>query len=158
MTKNAPRFRFGRYEEPRERRYPTTGEERLRIELEDAASSSWWARILYTLGSQYGRTQLRFVGKTEDGRRRYVSDTFPGPPLGPTPLDEQSAPGMEASLRGVCQQIAGDGWNEARGQSTVGHYLTPRKRRLTEGPAPEDRPQTRTWNTVFRRRSLYWWM
>lgn len=32
-------------------------EERLRVELEDAASRKWWARILYTLGSQYGRTQ-----------------------------------------------------------------------------------------------------
>lgn len=87
-------------------------EETLQIELEDAASGSWWRRILYTLGSQYGRTQLRFVGKADGDRRLYVSDTFPGPPLGATPPDEQWAPGMEASLAGLRQQLAGDGWAE----------------------------------------------
>lgn len=87
-------------------------EETLQIELEDAASMSWWARILYTLGSQYGRTQLRFVGKTDDDRRLYVSDTFPGPPPGATPPAEQWAPGMEASLAELRQQIARDGWSE----------------------------------------------
>lgn len=92
-------------------------DEKLQIELEDAASQSWWARILYTLGSQYGRTQLRFVGKTDDDRRLYVSDTFPGPPLGATPPEEQWAPGMEASLAELRQQIARDGWAEtSRGQ------------------------------------------
>ena len=91
-------------------------EETLQIELEDAASGSRWRRILYTLGSQYGRTQLRFVGKADD-RRLYVSDTFPGPPLGATPPDEQWAPGMEASLAELRQQIARDGWSEtSRGQ------------------------------------------
>lgn len=92
-------------------------EQKLQIELEDAASSSWWARILYTLGSQYGRTQLRFVGKADGNRRLYVSDTFAGPPLGATPPEEQWAPGMERSLAGLRQQIARDGWSEAgRGQ------------------------------------------
>jgi hypothetical protein len=86
--------------------------ETLEIELEDAASSSWWARILYTLGSQYGRTQLRFVGKT-DHQRLYVSDTFPGPPLGATPPEEQWAPGMQASLDGLRRRIAKDGWSES---------------------------------------------
>lgn len=88
-------------------------EEMLRIELEDAASRSWWARILYTLGSQYGRSQLRFVGKTDDQRRLYVSDTFPAPPLGATPPEEQWAPGMEASLAELRQQLAREGWSEA---------------------------------------------
>ncbi|MGN7200078.1 hypothetical protein [Arthrobacter sp. SAFR-044] len=87
-------------------------EERLRIELEDAASRKWWARILYTLGSQYGRTQLRFVGKAEDGRRLYTGDTFPGPPLNPTPPEEAWAPGLQASLGRLRQEIAGDGWAE----------------------------------------------
>ncbi|WP_457950343.1 hypothetical protein ACTAQI_07040 [Pseudarthrobacter sp. alpha12b] len=87
-------------------------EERLRIELEDAASRKWWARILYTLGSQYGRTQLQFVGRTVDGRRLYASDTFPGPPLNPTPPEEAWAPGMEASLSQLRQEIARDGWSE----------------------------------------------
>lgn len=87
-------------------------EERLRIELEDAASRKWWARILYTLGSQYGRTQLRFVGSTEDGRRLYTSDTFPGPPLNGTPPEEAWAPGLQASLRQLRQEIDSDGWTE----------------------------------------------
>lgn len=86
--------------------------ERLTVELEDAASSKWWARILYTLGSQYGRTQLRFVGKADDGRRLYVSDTFPGPPLNPTPPEEEWAPGLQASLRQLRQEITRDGWSE----------------------------------------------
>ena len=88
-------------------------EQKLQIELEDAASSSWWARILYTLGSQYGRTQLRFVGKADGNRRLYVSDTFAGPPLGTTPPEEPWAPGMERSLAGLRQQTARDGWSEA---------------------------------------------
>ncbi|VXC23150.1 conserved hypothetical protein [Arthrobacter sp. 9AX] len=87
-------------------------EETLQIELEDAASISWWARILLTLGSQYGRTQLRFVGKTDSNPRLYVSDTFPGPSLGATPPEEQWAPGMEASLAELRQQIARDGWSQ----------------------------------------------
>jgi len=87
-------------------------EERLRIELEDAASRRWWARILYTLGSQYGRTQLRFVGRTEDGLRLYTGDTFPGPPLNKTPPEEAWAPGLEASLGQLRQEIARDGWSE----------------------------------------------
>ena len=87
-------------------------EERLRIELEDAASRKWWARIFYTLGSQYGRTQLQFVGRTEDGTRLYASDTFPGPPLNRTPPEEAWAPGLEASLKKLRQEIARDGWHE----------------------------------------------
>ena len=86
--------------------------EQLRVELEDAASRKWWVRILYTLGSQYGSTQFRFVGKADDGRRLYVSDTFPGPPLNRTPLEEQWAPGLQASLRQLCREIARDGWSE----------------------------------------------
>ena len=92
-------------------------EELLRIELEDAASRKWWARILYTLGSQYGRTQLRFIARTQDGRTLYTGDTFPGPPLNATPPDEAWAPGMQASLRRLRQEIEGDGWLEiSRGE------------------------------------------
>lgn len=92
-------------------------EETLQIQLEDAASFSWWARIFQTLGSQYGRTQLRFVGKTDGGQQLYVSDTFPGSPLDATPPEEQWAPGMEASLAELRQQIARDRWSEtSRGQ------------------------------------------
>lgn len=87
-------------------------EERLRIELEDAASVKWWARIFYTFGSQYGRTQLRFVARTEDGRRLYVSDTFPGPPLNATPPAEAWAPGLKASLSQLRGEIERDGWSE----------------------------------------------
>lgn len=92
---------------------PSDGmEERLRMELEDAASQKWWARILYTLGSQYGRTQLRFVAKAEDGRRLYTGDTFPGPPLNRTPPEEAWAPGLQASLSRLRQEITRDGWAE----------------------------------------------
>jgi hypothetical protein len=92
-------------------------EETLKIELEDTASRSWWARILYTLGSQYGRTQLRFVGKTDGGRRLYISDTFPAPSPGPMAPEEDWAPGMAASLAELRRQIAKDGWSEIdRGQ------------------------------------------
>ncbi|MDQ0768914.1 hypothetical protein QF031_001663 [Pseudarthrobacter defluvii] len=104
-------------------------EERLRIELEDAASVKWWARILYTLGSQYGRTQLRFVGKTEDGRRLYVSDTFPGPPLNATPPAEAWAPGLQASLSRLREEIARDGWSE-NSQGTQPWELTFSRRRV----------------------------
>lgn len=98
-------------------------EERLRIELEDAASRKWWARILYTLGSQYGRTQLRFVGMTPEGRRLYASDTFPGPPLNATPPEEKWAPGLEASLTQLRGEIARDGWLET-GRGTQPWELT----------------------------------
>ncbi|WP_413249526.1 hypothetical protein [Sinomonas flava] len=87
-------------------------EERLRIELEDAASASWWARILYTLSSQYGSTQLRFVGKSDDGSTLYRGETFPGPPLNRTPPREGWAPGMEECLRRLRSEIDGDGWVE----------------------------------------------
>jgi hypothetical protein len=86
--------------------------QQLRVELEDAASRKWWARILYTLGSQYGSTQFRFVGKADDGRRLYVSDTFPGPPLNRTPPEEEWAPGLQASLSQLRRDIARDGWSE----------------------------------------------
>jgi hypothetical protein len=66
-------------------------ERTLHIELEDAASSSWWARILYTLTSQYGRTPLSFVGKTADNQRLYLSDTFPGHPC-ETPFPRKPGP------------------------------------------------------------------
>lgn len=112
-------------------RQPSHGaEERLRIELEDAASRKWWARIFYTLGSQYGRTQLQFVGRTEDGTRLYASDTFPGPPLDRTPPEEAWAPGLEASLKQLRQEIARDGWQET-GQGTQPWELTFSRRRTS---------------------------
>ncbi|WP_285246224.1 hypothetical protein [Pseudarthrobacter sp. efr-133-R2A-89] len=91
--------------------------EQLRVQLEDAASRKWWARILYTLGSQYGSTQFRFVGKADDGRWLYVSETFPAPPLNRTPPEEQWAPGLQASLRQLHRDISRDGWQlSARGK------------------------------------------
>ncbi|MFP5313704.1 MAG: hypothetical protein ACLGH7_15085 [Actinomycetes bacterium] len=92
----------------------TRAGEVLQIELEDAASRKWWMRILYTLGSQYGRTQLRFIARTEDGQRLYTSDTFPGPPLNRTPPEEAWAPGLDASLDRLRSAIERDGWTETR--------------------------------------------
>lgn len=85
----------------------------LHVELEDAASSSWWARVLYTLVSQNGLAQLRFVAKDEDGRRLYRGATFPAPPFGARQPREAWAPGMEESLPGLLAQIERDGWVEA---------------------------------------------
>lgn len=101
-----------RIAEPRGSASETPRSARLRIELDDAASSSWWARILYTLASQQGQSQLRFVGKTEDGRVLYRGDTFPSPPLGAASPREAWAPGMEASLSKLEREITRDGWVE----------------------------------------------
>ncbi|TWD56515.1 hypothetical protein FB478_101663 [Arthrobacter sp. AG367] len=126
MTTDAPRP--GRPGKPAPGYAGPGPEERLRIELEDAASRKWWARILYTLGSQYGRTQLQFVARTGDGRRLYASDTFPGPPLNPTPPEEAWAPGMQASLSQLRRELARDGWSE------TSHGVQPWDLTFSRGP------------------------
>jgi menaquinone-dependent protoporphyrinogen oxidase len=98
---------------------PPAGPESLQIELQDAASGSWLTRILQTLVSQYGRTQLRFVARAQDGRVLYESDTFSGPPLGGTPPREDWAPGMENALKELTARTRSDGWHETlRGKET----------------------------------------
>lgn len=91
---------------------PTVSPESLQIELQDVASGSWLARILQTLVSQYGRTQLRFAARAQDGRVLYESGTFTGPPLGHTPPREEWAPGMDAALQDLTARIRLDGWHE----------------------------------------------
>jgi hypothetical protein len=105
-------MRSRRLAEPRRGISKILVSDRLRIELDDAASSSWWARILYTLASQQGQSQLRFVGKTDGGRVLYRGDTFPSPPLGAASPRETWAPGMEGSLTRLESEIARDGWVE----------------------------------------------
>lgn len=98
---------------------PPAGPESLQIELQDVASGAWLTRILQTLVSQYGRTQLRLVARAQDGRVLYESDTFSGPPLGHTPPREDWAPGMEAALKELTTRIRLDGWHETlRGKET----------------------------------------
>jgi hypothetical protein len=85
-------------------------EEKLTIALEEIGSTSWWARILTTLGSQYGSMQLRFVGQV-DGKTRYKSSTFPAArPVGPMAPEERWAPGMAAALAELQQDLTRDGW------------------------------------------------
>jgi hypothetical protein len=86
----------------------------LRIELQDAGSGAWWARVLYVLTSQFGQAQLRFIGRTDDGRTLYRGETFPSPPMGAGSPQEAWAPGLEASLAKLKAEVAGDGWVEAR--------------------------------------------
>ncbi|MGT2462215.1 hypothetical protein [Sinomonas atrocyanea] len=85
----------------------------LRVELEDPASVPWWARVLYTLSSQYGRSPMRFVARADDGRILYRGATFAGPALGRTAPREAWAPGLEASLAELRAEIARDGWLES---------------------------------------------
>jgi hypothetical protein len=85
----------------------------LRIELQDAGSQAWWARVLYLLASQNGQTQLRFVGTADDGRTLYRGETFPSPPMGAGAPEEAWAPGLEASLAKLKAEVTGDGWVEA---------------------------------------------
>ncbi|HKU11811.1 hypothetical protein [Sinomonas sp.] len=85
----------------------------LRIELQDAGSETWWARVFYLLASQNGQTQLRFIGTADDGRTLYRGETFPSPPLGARAPEEAWAPGLEASLAKLKAEVTGDGWIEA---------------------------------------------
>ncbi|MHA7240490.1 hypothetical protein [Arthrobacter sp. TMS1-12-1] len=86
--------------------------ETLTIALEDVGATSWWARILTTLSSQYGSTQQRFVGKV-NGRTRYKSSTFPAAgAVSPMPPQEQWAPGMTAALEELRRDLAKDGWEQ----------------------------------------------
>lgn len=90
----------------------------LTVVLEDVGSTSWWARILTILGSQYGSTQQRFVGRI-DGKTRYKSSTFPVPgSAGPTKPEEGWAKGMTAALIELQHDLEKDGWKQiSRGQA-----------------------------------------
>jgi hypothetical protein len=89
----------------------------LSIELEDSLSRlRWWSPI--RLFSQTAMQQWHFVGLM-DGRLRYESPTFAAPygwgvlPLGRTVLPrEEWAPGMQAALDELREEIAADGWTE----------------------------------------------
>jgi hypothetical protein len=86
----------------------------LGIELEDAATRSWWVGTLGLLAGVM--QQWHFVGILGD-EVRYESDTFSAPyswghlPLGRTmrPRNEW-APGMDAALEAVRAEIVDDGW------------------------------------------------
>ncbi|MDQ0260245.1 hypothetical protein J2W20_002149 [Sinomonas atrocyanea] len=91
---------------------PGTGRT-LRVELEDPLSVPWWARVLYTLTSQYGRSPMRFVARADDGRILYRGATFAGPALGRTAPQEAWTPGLEASLAELRAEIVRDGWAES---------------------------------------------
>jgi hypothetical protein len=89
--------------------------EQLTVALEDIGGTSWWASILATLGSQYGSTQQRFVGKVQ-GETRYKSSTFPAArSFTPSSPHEEWAPGMSAALAELKQDLARDGWVQVAG-------------------------------------------
>lgn len=86
--------------------------ETLTVALEDIGTTSWWARILTILGSQYGSTQQRFVGQV-NGKTQYKSSTFPVPgSVGPVAPQEQWAPGMTAALEELQRDLIKDGWEQ----------------------------------------------
>ncbi|WP_345046435.1 hypothetical protein [Arthrobacter methylotrophus] len=89
----------------------------LTVALDDVGDTSWWARILTILGSQYGSTRQRSVGQV-DGKIRYRSSTFPvAGSVGPISPQEQRAPGMTAALEELQRDLGRDGWREtARGR------------------------------------------
>ncbi|WP_369045850.1 hypothetical protein [Sinomonas sp. P10A9] len=69
----------------------------------------WWKRIFALLGSEYGRTELRFVARSV-GRTLHAGTPFVAPALAPDPPTEESAPGMDASLEVLTSQVVHDGW------------------------------------------------
>lgn len=91
----------------------TVAAETLTVMREDIGDTAWWARILTVLGSQYGSTQQRFVGRT-GGKSKYKSSTFPVPgSAGPITPEEQWAPGMTAALEELKEDLRRDGWEES---------------------------------------------
>lgn len=97
--------------------------ETLTVVREEIGDTAWWVRILTILGSQYGSTQQRFVGRI-CGKTKYRSSTFPVPgSVGPVTPDEQWAPGMTAALEELKQDLGRDGW-EQTSQSTQPWSLT----------------------------------
>lgn len=84
--------------------------DKLTVVLEDIGGTSWWASLLSTLGSQYGSTQQRFVGKA-DGKTRYKSSAFPAArTVSPVPPQDDWAPGMTVALEELQRDLARDGW------------------------------------------------
>ena len=97
--------------------------ETLHVELQDIGGTAWWARLLTTLSSQTGSTQLRFVGRVAD-EVRYSSSTFASPtPISPIPPEEQWAPGMTRSLKELVSDLRRDGWTPS-GRGTEPWALT----------------------------------
>ena len=92
----------------------TPDQDGLTIELEDAATRSWWVGLAGLLGA--GVQQWHFVAKSGD-EVRYGSETFSQPyswgrlRLGSsvTPEDDWS-PGMTEALDHLRARIEDDGW------------------------------------------------
>jgi len=90
----------------------TADDSTLEIVLEDVGGTSWKARLLTTLASQYGSGTLRFVARL-DNERLFESDPFvAASSIGPMPPEEDWAPGMTESLNKLRQEIKRSGWIE----------------------------------------------
>ena len=112
----------------------------LQIDLEDVGGTSWWARLITTLASQYGSTTQRFVGRV-GGERRYTGPTFVVPgTIGRLPPEDAWAPDMAQSLAALRQEIAADGWVELGRGSEPWAYRYERRPGATWSPllAPAD--------------------
>jgi len=106
----------------------------LRIDLEDVGGTSWWARLITTLASQYGSTTQRFVGRV-DGERRYTGPTFVAPgTIGRLPPEDAWAPDMAHSLAELRREIAADGWVEVGRGSEPWAYRYERRPGATSSP------------------------
>lgn len=51
----------------------------LEVELQDAGATSWWASLLWTLGSQHGTRIYQFVGRAHSSDPRWPTYTVAGP-------------------------------------------------------------------------------
>jgi len=97
----------------------TADDSTLEIALEDVGGTSWKARLLTTLTSQYGSGTLRFVAQINDERLFESEPFFAAGSIGPLPPEEDWAPGMTEGLTKLRQEIKRSGWIE------VGHGEEP---------------------------------